>query len=147
MRKLFVISITGANEISGYAFAIAGALAAAFALLDRAHTRIDAAYRFLSHRTRILLDFLALLCILGFIGFLTLRVALVLSESFRLGARSNTPLEVSLWIPQSLWLLGLLVTWFVGFILFVRSVRAFRSNDLGTVTHMIGIGAADEAEQ
>ena len=44
VRKLFNLSLGGADELSGYAFAIGVAWALPFALLQRANIRIDALY-------------------------------------------------------------------------------------------------------
>ena len=42
LRKIFNISLGGADEISGYAFGVATALALSYALFERAHIRVDA---------------------------------------------------------------------------------------------------------
>ena len=42
LRKLFNISLGGADELSGYAFGVATTFALSFALLERAHIRVDA---------------------------------------------------------------------------------------------------------
>ena len=44
IRKLFNLSIGGADELSGYALGIASAWAFAYGLLERAHVRIDSLY-------------------------------------------------------------------------------------------------------
>lgn len=148
LRKIFVISISGANEIAGYAFAVGACWAAAFALLERANIRIDAVYRLLPHRLGSLLDIFALGCFLSFVVFLMWRVGLVLLESIELGARSNTTLGISLWVPQSLWFLGMVGVSAVGFMLLVKSIGAFREGDLRSVTHLIGtVGVEAELEQ
>lgn len=41
IRKAFTLTIGGADELSGYALAISTSWALAFALLERAHIRID----------------------------------------------------------------------------------------------------------
>ena len=44
LRRAFLVSIGGADELSGYSFAIATAWAFSFALLARSHIRIDIVY-------------------------------------------------------------------------------------------------------
>ena len=108
LRKAFLVSIGGADELSGYSFAIATAWAFSFALLARSHIRIDIVYVLLPLRIRAFLDVVALLALAVFVAILTHRAWGILSESIEFSYRANTPLATPLWIPQSLWLLGLL---------------------------------------
>ncbi len=71
MRKLLVISLGGADELSGYAFAIGTAWALAFTLLERANVRVDALYTHLPGPARMVLDVAALLALGFFVGLLT----------------------------------------------------------------------------
>ena len=48
IRNLFVVSVGGSDELAGYALAVGSAWALAFALLERAHVRIDVLYRIMS---------------------------------------------------------------------------------------------------
>ncbi len=63
VRKAFRLSLGGADELSGYAFAIAVAWALPFALLQRANIRIDALYARLPARTAAALDVVALVAL------------------------------------------------------------------------------------
>ena len=56
IRKLFGLSIGGADELSGYALGIASAWAFAYGLLERAHVRIDSLYVTLPRWVRATLD-------------------------------------------------------------------------------------------
>ncbi len=49
IRKVFTLSIGGADELSGFALAIGSAWAFGFALLERAHIRIDSAFHQSGH--------------------------------------------------------------------------------------------------
>ena len=147
LRKVFTISVGGANELSGYAFAVGGSWAAAYALMERANIRIDAIYRMMHRRVRSLIDLFALSCLIGFVTFLSWRAYLVLSETILLGARSNTPLGTPLWIPQSLWLIGMIVLIVVGLYLLLRAARAFTRGDDQQVAELIGtVGIESELE-
>jgi TRAP-type C4-dicarboxylate transport system permease small subunit len=55
-RKLFTISLGGADELSGYAFAIGTAWAFSFALLRRANVGGDALYQHLPSKVWAVLD-------------------------------------------------------------------------------------------
>ena len=107
LRKLFAVSLGGADELSGYAFAIGTAWAFAFALLRRANVRVDALYQHLPLKFCALLDILALLALGWFVAYLAFYGWQVLETSWTLSARSNSALKMPLWIPQSLWVAGL----------------------------------------
>ena len=51
-RKIFSITISGSDEISGYVFAAATTWAYSYCLLTRSNIRIDALYNLLSIRAR-----------------------------------------------------------------------------------------------
>jgi TRAP-type mannitol/chloroaromatic compound transport system permease small subunit len=150
IRKLFSLSIGGADEISGYAFAIGIAWAFPFALLRRANVRIDALYQHLPARVAALLDIVALIALAVFVTLLTRYAWEVVAGSWRLGALSNSQLKVPLWIPQGLWFLGLALFFATTVVLTLRTALALLSGDLATVRALAGArsieeDAADEA--
>jgi TRAP-type C4-dicarboxylate transport system permease small subunit len=73
LRKVFNWSFGSADEIIGYIFAISTAPAMSYALLQRAHVRIDALYTVLPPRVRTVLDILAVLMLASFLGLITKR--------------------------------------------------------------------------
>ena len=107
IRKTFGATIGGADEISGYVLAVASAWAYGFALLERAHIRIDTLYVVIPVRIAALLDMLALIAFLAFFSLVTWHAFEVLYQTVALGSRSMTPLETPLVLPQSLWFLGM----------------------------------------
>lgn len=108
-RKLFNWTFSGSDEISGYAFAASTTWAYSYCLLHRANIRIDAVYNFLPTVVKAMLDLLGLLLLLGFIWLLTSRGIDVLAETIDNDSVSNTTLQTPLWLPQSLWLGGLIL--------------------------------------
>lgn len=106
-RRLFGHSIVGVDELAGYAFAIAMAWGFAQALFMRAHIRVDLVYLRLPASAQRALDVLALAAFAGIIGIVVSHAFGTLAESLRLGARASTPLATPLWIPQVIWLSGL----------------------------------------
>jgi TRAP-type mannitol/chloroaromatic compound transport system permease small subunit len=150
IRKLFSLSVGGADEISGYAFAIGVAWAFPFALLRRANVRIDALYQHMPARVAAALDLLALIALAVFVTVLTRYAWEVVAGSWRLGALSNSQLKVPLWIPQGLWFLGLALFFATVAMLTLRTALALVSGDLATVRKLAGPRsiqeeAADEA--
>ena len=150
LRKLAHMSVGGADELSGYAFAIAVAWAFPFALLQRANVRIDAIYQHLPARLAGLLDAAALISMAVLVSVLTRYAWDVVAGSWRLNALSNSQLGVPLWIPQGLWFAGLFLFLITTILLSLRTVLALISGDLARVRALAGARgieeeAADEA--
>lgn len=144
LRKLLLVSLGGADELSGYAFAIGTAWALGFTLLRRANVRVDALYARLPASVCAVLDIIALLSLGLFIGLLTQQAWDVLSTSISFQARATTPLQTPLWIPQSLWVIGLGLFLFTLLPLLLRSLLALVTGDLATVRRLAGARSIEE---
>jgi TRAP-type C4-dicarboxylate transport system permease small subunit len=147
LRKVASITFGGADEISGYIFAIGTSWALSYTLLHRAHIRIDVVYNHVSATAKAWLDLLSLLS-MGFVGGLIAWYGYgVLERSITLGSRANTPLATSMWIPQAIWFFGLVLFVWTLCLLFVLSLRAILNGDARKVTRMAGIPSIDEDVQ
>ena len=144
LRKLFSVTFTGSDEISGYVFAISTTWAFGFVLLHRGNVRIDAVYLFLPPRVRAALDLLALLMLGGFLGFFAWRAFGALSTSWQMGARSATPLQTPTVLPQSLWVLGLVFFMLVWLVVLAGTVARLVRGDLVGVNAIAGAPTLDE---
>jgi TRAP-type C4-dicarboxylate transport system permease small subunit len=149
-RKLFTVSLGGADELSGYAFAIGSAWAFPFALLRRANVRVDALYQHLPARLCALLDILALAALGVFAVFLARYAWDVMATSWSLASRSNSALKIPLWIPQLLWVAGLLLFLATLALMLARALRALAGGDWAWIHARLGARsvveeAADEA--
>lgn len=108
-RKLFNHSLQGVDEIGGYVVAVTGTFGMALAAVERAHTRIDVLLLRLPRRIQAALNLLSYVglgvgaAFMGYMGWRTL------DESLTFGSVSSSPLQVPLWIPQSLWMAGLVL--------------------------------------
>lgn len=138
IRKVFSLSIGGADELSGYALAISTSWALAFTLLERAHIRIDSLYVHLPVRVCALLDILGLALLIGFFALVTWYGFGVFLTSYALDAESLSPLSTPLVVPQALWVLGLVMFLAIALLLLVRALAALASGDLATVRRLIG---------
>lgn len=138
IRRAFNLTIGGADELSGFALAISTAFGLAFTLLERAHIRVDSLYVHLPVRVCALLDILGLALLLGFFGLITRHAAGVLETSWRLGARSMSPLATPLIIPQALWVAGLIMFLLIAGLLLIRALGALVTGDVVTVQRLIG---------
>jgi len=144
MRKLFSVTLGGADEISGYLFGIATAWAFSYALLHRVNVRIDALYLLLPGWLRALLDLLGLILLAIFVGVLTWRATLLFQDSLSFWSKSITPLQTPLAIPQAFWLAGLYL-YFVTILLVIASTAwALLRGDMATVQRLAGVRTLDE---
>ncbi len=138
IRKLFGLSIGGADELSGFALAIGSAWAFGFTLLDRGHVRIDSLYVVLPTRICAVLDIFGLLALTTFFSLVAWYGFGAFSQSFALNAHTMSPLATPLIYPQFLWVLGL--GWFVviAVLLLGRAMMALILGDMNTVQRLIG---------
>ena len=143
-RKFFGWSMAGSDEISGYTFGVSTVWALSFTLLHRAHVRVDALYLHLGASVRAALDVISVLALGGFIMILTWYAWDVFFGSWQRDARSISPMQIRLWIPQFLWFIGLL-TFVVTFVLMVLStVAALFRGDLARVRRLVGMRTVEE---
>lgn len=125
----------GTDEISGYVMAGVAAWGFAFALLERAHVRIDLMHRRLPGLGRALLDLLAMASLAVVAGLVAFHGGRVLATTIARDSHANTALATPLWIPQSIWFAGW--AWFAACALALLVA--------GAVLVAAGRGAAAEA--
>ena len=147
-RKFFNYSMAGADELTGYAFALSMAWGFAHAFFKRDHIRVDAVYARLPFTVRCYLDVIALIAFAGLLTLLSYRCITVLEETLALNAKANTPLSTPLWIPQTIWVAGILFFTLCLFIVLARSFLALVKGDLEQVREIAhGPPFVAEAEQ
>lgn len=144
IRKAFTLTIGGADELSGYALGISTSWALAFALLERAHIRINSLYVHLPIRLCALLDLLGLLLFTGFIALIAWHGYGVFKTSYDLDAHSLSPIGTPLVIPQALWVLGFVLFVLIATILMIRALLALTTGDLQTVRRLVGSRTVQE---
>lgn len=143
-RKAFGTSLGGADELSGYALAIATTWGFAFVAIARGNVRVDALYQHLAPRLRGLLDLVALGALALFAVPLARHGWNVLQTSWELGALSNTPLKTPLWIPQALWVAGLVLFVVVLVSLLAKAARLLVRGDLAALQRLAGARSIQE---
>ncbi len=144
IRKLFNVSLGGADEFSGFALAIGSAWAFGFALLERGHVRIDSVYTTLPRPVCAALDILGLSVFGIFMSLMAWQGTGVFMESVR---NSTVTLSVIAWplrYPQFLWVAGL--WWFVVIVvlLWIRAVLTMVRGDFLRVQKQIGSKTVQE---
>ena len=144
IRKAFSLTIGGADELSGYALAISISWALAFALLERAHIRIDSLYAHLPVRLCAVLDIAGLALLTAFVALITWYGFGVFQTSYRLGAHSLSPLGTPLAVPQLIWVLGFVVFLLIAMLLLVRALMLLIAGDPPAVMRLIGSRTVSE---
>lgn len=144
IRKVFTLSIGGADELSGFTLAIGTAWALGFALMERAHIRIDAVYAWLPLPTRAIMDAIGLAFFFIFFGLLTIRGWSTFFETVALDAHSVSPLGTPLVYPQFLWVVGLTFLMGVTSLLLVHVLGRLMRRDFVGVRGAAGSKSVDE---
>jgi TRAP-type mannitol/chloroaromatic compound transport system permease small subunit len=124
MRRVLGLSTWGADELSYYALAISTSWAFAYAMLVKAHIRIDVISSRFDLRLRSIFNIIALLG-MGFFALAACQAILHdVQRAWTRGSTSITVLETPLWIPQGLWLAGFVFFAASVFLLLLRVVFA-----------------------
>ncbi|MBL8358971.1 MAG: TRAP transporter small permease subunit [Rubrivivax sp.] len=109
-RAAFKLNIFESFELSTYAFAISTSLGMSYALVTRAHIRIELLYVKMPLKGRAWLDVAACTGLAVCLCVLLYWAGQLVMSNWAGGARSNSALAIRLAWPQGLWLLGL--AWF-----------------------------------
>ena len=148
IRKLFNVTLGGADEVSGYLFAISTTWALPYTLLHRANVRIDAVYILMPPSVRAPLDLLGLLLLSFFAWMLTWRAIALLADSYAINALSVTPLHVPLILPQSFWVIGWMLFCACLLLIVLGVISALFRGDLRRVHELAGaLSVEDEMKE
>ena len=108
-RKYFSFSFRSLDEIGGYMLAGVSAFGFAYALAKHSHMRVTLLFPYVSASVQSFLNALAMVSLAAMAAFCAWRGGAEVLELVTTGKRSNTPLSVELWIPQSIWLVGMVL--------------------------------------
>ena len=148
LRKVFLIGLSAASDLSSYTLAISTAWAFSFALLARAHVRVDALVHLLPRKAVAFVDIVALVALTWFAAVLVWYGFNVFAESYVRDARAMTPLGTRMWIPQGLWVAGLAVFLMTCVVVLIRAVFLLARGRIGEVNTLIGTRTtSEEAEE
>jgi TRAP-type C4-dicarboxylate transport system permease small subunit len=106
-RKYFNFSFRGLDEIGGYMLAGVSAFGFAYALSMRSHMRVTLLFPYVPTTVQSLLNVLAMLTLAAMAAFCAWRGVFEVLDVVTSGKRSNTPLSVPLWMPQTIWFAGM----------------------------------------
>ncbi|HET8747097.1 MAG TPA: TRAP transporter small permease [Ramlibacter sp.] len=108
-RKLFNVSLQGADELGGYALAVGSTLAFSLALMGRAHIRVDVFHELLPRRVQAFMNWFAALSLAAFGVFIAWVAFKVIGDTLQYRSTAQTPWATPLIIPQSVWYAGLVI--------------------------------------
>jgi TRAP-type C4-dicarboxylate transport system permease small subunit len=108
-RKYFDFSFKGIDEVGGYMMAGVSAVGFAYALTTRAHMRVTLLFPYIPNWLRAILNVLAMVTLCAMAVFCAYRGYFEVADSIGSLKRSNTPLQVPLWIPQAFWYFGMVL--------------------------------------
>lgn len=108
-RKYFNFSFRSLDEIGGYMLAGVSAFGFAYALSKHSHMRVTLLFPYIPASVQSFLNVLAMVTLAAMAAFCAWRGGVEVLEHLTTGKRSNTPLSVQLWIPQSIWFAGMVL--------------------------------------
>jgi TRAP-type C4-dicarboxylate transport system permease small subunit len=132
-RKLFNVSIQGADELGGYALAVGSTISFSLALMGRNHIRVDVFHEMFAPRVQAFLNWISivLLALLGvFIAVLAWKV---IGDTLQYRSTAPTPWATPLIWPQSVWYAGLVTFALVAVGYAFRATKLLLAGDLATL--------------
>jgi len=143
IARYYGYATTFSVEFSGYVMASLITWGSCYALLQKAHIRIDILYTQRSDATKSLLDILAIVMFFLAAVFLAWSSARLAIESVEFDLLSNSTLRVPLWIPQTSWALGFIWLSICSGLLTVKALVSWLNQDRDSMVAAVGTG--DEA--
>jgi TRAP-type C4-dicarboxylate transport system permease small subunit len=108
-RKLFNVSLQGADELGGYALAVGATFGFSIALLGRTHVRVDVLHDKLPTWVQGGLNWLSAISLAALALLLAYLAWFVIQDTQAYKSVAQTPWATPLVIPQTAWLVGLII--------------------------------------
>jgi TRAP-type C4-dicarboxylate transport system permease small subunit len=134
-RKVFNVSLQGADELGGYALAVGSTIAFSLALMGRNHIRVDVFHEKFPRALQAALNWLSIvsLAVLGlFIAWVAWKV---IGDTRQYGSTAQTPWATPLIWPQSVWYAGLAIFALVATGYAVRATLLLASGRIDELNH------------
>ena len=147
LRKVFSVTMSGSDEMSGYVFAAGTTWAYSYCVLHRSNIRIDAVYNLLPRRLCGMLDIVGVTLLLIFNAVLTRHAWEAFATSYVRDSVSITTLATPLWIPQLFWVIGLIAFELTLIFVAVYATLRYWQRDDAAVNRIVGVPTvAEEVE-
>ena len=134
-RKLFNVSLQGADELGGYALAVGSTISFSLALMGRAHIRVDVFHEKFGPRLQAWLNWIAITSMAVFAIFIAYVAFKVLGDTLQYRSTAQTPWATPLIWPQSVWYAGLVTFALVATGYALRASKLLFTRDLATLNH------------
>jgi TRAP-type C4-dicarboxylate transport system permease small subunit len=108
-RKVFNISLQGADELGGYALAVGSTIAFSLALMGRAHIRVDVFHEMMPRRPQAVMNWFSIVTLAAFGLFMAWIAFKVIGDTMQYRSTAQTPWATPLIIPQGVWYAGLAI--------------------------------------
>jgi TRAP-type C4-dicarboxylate transport system permease small subunit len=134
-RKLFNISLQGADELGGYALAVGSTIAFSLALMGRNHIRVDVFHEMMPARVQAFMNWFSIVTMAGFGIFVAWVATKVITDTMEYGSTAQTPWATPLIWPQSVWYAGLVIFALVATGYALRATGLLASRRIDTLNH------------
>src|SRR5687767_9504114 len=106
-RKVFNVSLQGADELGGYALAVGSTIAFSLALMGRNHIRVDVFHEKFSRGMQAALNWLSIVTLAALGVFIAWVAFKVIGDTLQYRSTAQTPWATPLIYPQGVWYAGL----------------------------------------
>jgi TRAP-type C4-dicarboxylate transport system permease small subunit len=108
-RKVFNVSLQGADELGGYALALGSTISFSLALMGRNHIRVDVFHERLARGLQAFLNWFSIVTLAAFAIFMAFVATKVVADTMQYGSTAQTPWATPLIWPQAIWYAGLVI--------------------------------------
>lgn len=134
-RKLFNVSLQGADELGGYALAVGSTIAFSLALMGRNHIRVDVFHDKFPRGLQAALNWLSIVALAALGAFIAWIAFKVIGDTLQYGSTAQTPWATPLIWPQGVWYAGLVTFSLVAAGYAVRATQLLLTHRIDTLNH------------
>ena len=134
-RKVFNVSLQGADELGGYALAVGSTIAFSLALMGRNHIRVDVFHEKFPRVVQAALNWLSIVSLAALGAFIAWIAFKVIGDTLQYGSTAQTPWATPLIWPQSVWYAGLVTFALVATGYAVRATLLLFTVRIDTLNH------------
>ena len=134
-RKLFNISLQGADELGGYSLAVGSTIAFSLALMGRNHIRVDVFHEMMPRGVQAFLNWFSIVSLAAFGIFVAWVATKVIADTMAYGSTAQTPWATPLIWPQSVWYAGLVIFALVATGYALRATGLLATRRIDTLNH------------
>lgn len=134
-RKLFNVSIQGADELGGYALAVGSTIAFSLALMGRNHIRVDVFHERFPRRLQAAMNWLSIASLAALGAFIAWIAFKVIGDTLQYGSTAQTPWATPLIWPQGVWYAGLVTFAIVAAGYALHATRLVLTGRIDTLNH------------